>query len=73
MKTLVKLFTIGFMCLTSLAGYAQSDVPMADEMRANGKIYVVVAIVVLILIGLVVYVVVVDRKISRLEKKLDDR
>lgn len=74
MKTLVKIFTTLMMCMASVAGFAQtSDIPMADEMRANGKIYVVVAIILVILIGLVVYVVVVDRKITRLEKKLDEK
>lgn len=41
----------------------------ADVMRSNGKIYVVVAVVVTILVGLFFYVFNLDRKISRLEKK----
>jgi hypothetical protein len=41
----------------------------ATGMRANGKIYVVVAILVTILAGLFIYVARVDRKISRLEKQ----
>ena len=49
---------------------AQADKPqMADAMRANGKIYVVVVVCLIILIGLFLYVVRVDRKISRLEKE----
>lgn len=42
---------------------------MADEMRSNGKIYVVVAVVITILIGLFLYVWFVDRKLSKLEKE----
>jgi CcmD family protein len=38
-------------------------------MRSNGKIYVVVAVVLIILIGLLLYLVRLDRKISRLEKE----
>ena len=38
-------------------------------MRSEGKIYVVVAVVVTILIGLILYVIRLDRKITRLEKK----
>ena len=50
---------------------AQSDKPeMADAMRANGKIYVVVVVCLIILIGLFLYVVRVDRKITRLEKEI---
>lgn len=73
MKTLFKLLPALAMCLGHAAALAQSEVPMADEMRANGKIYVVVAIVVVILIGLLTYVLIVDRKITRLERKLDEK
>jgi CcmD family protein len=40
-----------------------------DFMRSNGKIYVVVAVVLAIVIGLLAYVYSLDRKISKLEKK----
>jgi predicted Na+-dependent transporter len=46
----------------------QKEVSMADQMRSNGRIYVVVAVMLTILIGLVLYVVRLDRKISKLEK-----
>ncbi len=49
---------------------AQSTTPdMADAMRANGKIYVVVAVCLTILLGLIAYVFAIDRKISKLEKE----
>lgn len=48
---------------------AQEEVEMADTMRSNGKIYVVVGIVVIILVGMVTYLFLIDRKISRLEKE----
>ncbi|MBS1744655.1 MAG: CcmD family protein [Bacteroidetes bacterium] len=38
-------------------------------MYQNGKIYVVLAVVVVIVIGLFIYLFNLDRKISRLEKK----
>lgn len=41
----------------------------ASIMRSNGKIYVVVAVVLTILIGLIAYLIRIDRKISRLEKE----
>lgn len=47
---------------------AQNDVEMADTMRSNGKIYVVVAVMLTILLGLILYIVRLDRKISKLEK-----
>jgi CcmD family protein len=48
---------------------AQDKVEMADTMRSNGRIYVVVAVVLLILIGLFLYLLRLDRKISKLEKE----
>ncbi|RYY27262.1 MAG: CcmD family protein [Chitinophagaceae bacterium] len=41
----------------------------ATGMRSEGKIYVVVAVVVTILAGLILFLVRLDRKISRLEQK----
>lgn len=51
-----------------LMAQEKNDVEMADTLRSNGKIYVVVAVVVVILIGLFLYLIRIDRKISRLEK-----
>ena len=51
--------------------FAQNKIEMADSMRSNGKIYVVVAVCLLILIGLFVYVFLLDKKISRFEKNKD--
>lgn len=45
-------------------------VKMADVMRSNGKIYVVVATIVIIFIGFFIYLIQVDRKVNRLEKEL---
>lgn len=58
--------------LYNTAAMAQDAKPeMADMMRSNGKIYVVVAVCLTILIGLFIYVFLIDRKISRLEKGKD--
>jgi len=54
--------------LTFLLQAQDSTVEMADNMRKNGKIYVVVAVVVTILIGLFLYLFRLDKKISNLEK-----
>ena len=44
-------------------------VEMADPMRSNGKIFVVVAVVLTIFAGLALYLWRLDRKIDRLEKE----
>lgn len=54
--------------LLSAAQQVSSEVPMATGMRANGKIYVVVAVLVTILTGIVLYIIRLDRKITKLEK-----
>lgn len=47
------------------AAFAQEKVEMADKMRSNGKIYVVVAVCLTILISLFIYVFFLDKKITR--------
>jgi len=49
------------------------EVEMADTMRSEGKIYVVVAILLTILAGLLLYIFLTDRKISGLEKKIAEK
>ena len=44
---------------------------MADTMRSNGKIYVVVAVLSTILAGLILYLVSLDRRIRRMERNAD--
>jgi len=63
------LFTLIALLIANM-GFAQ-DVEMADTMRSNGKIYVVVGIILIILIGLIFYLFSMDRKLSKLEKELD--
>lgn len=55
-------------CLLYVPAIAQEKVEMADAMRSNGKIYVVVAVCLTILIGLFAYLFYLDRKISKIEK-----
>ncbi|MBC7389168.1 MAG: CcmD family protein [Opitutaceae bacterium] len=44
---------------------------MADVLRENGKIYNVVAVVLVILIGFLVYLFITERKLKDLENKLN--
>lgn len=67
---MIKKAMLAFFCLfLSLLLWAQDrTVEMADNMRNNGKIYVVVAVVLTILAGLFLYLIRLDRKISNIEK-----
>lgn len=57
--------------------YAQeasdNSIEMADVMRSSGKIYVVVAVLCVILTGIIIYLIQLDRKISRLEQEVDNK
>lgn len=53
--------------------YANQEVEMADKLRADGKIYVVVAVMATLFVGLMAYMVVLDRKMGRLEKELKSK
>lgn len=50
---------------------AQQPDPLEQVMLADGKIYVVLAVVLLIWIGVVTLLVRTDRKIDRLERRLE--
>ena len=49
------------------------DFEMADVMRSNGQIYVVVAIILIVLLGLFTFLFTLERKIKRLESKLNNK
>ena len=64
-------YILTFIFLLSITALQAQEKPeMADAMRSNGKIYVVVAVCMIILAGLFLYVWRLDRKISKLEKEL---
>jgi len=71
MKGKLKYILSLSLLLINLLLMAQAEVEMADTMRSNGKIYVVVVIVAIIFIGIVAYLIYIDRKLSKLEKKED--
>lgn len=57
-------------CLTlsTLLCFAQEGgVEMADELRKSGKIYVVVAVLAVIFLGLAFYLFAMDRRLKKLE------
>jgi len=68
---LISIFILVFF-QTPVILQAQNEggVEMADTMRSEGKIYVVVLIVAIVFTGLVIFAVISDRKISKLEKEV---
>ncbi|GGB04324.1 CcmD family protein [Puia dinghuensis] len=68
-RKLVLLFFCWVLTVPAMAQNDTTKVEMADGLRANGKIYVVVMVLVTILAGVLLYVVRLDRKIGKLEKE----
>ncbi len=66
---LYKYITLIFLAILPLMTQAQ-QVEMADDFRKDGKIYVVVTVAAVILAGLFVYLFLLDRKVSKIEKQL---
>jgi hypothetical protein len=58
--------------LTALAPLqAQTAAPaMADQFRADGKIYVVITVLALIFLALVVFLTIIERRVAKIEKHL---
>ena len=64
------IFGLFLLMIPSLV-FSQPDnsVEMADVMRSNGKIYVVLAVVLVIFAGIIIYMVSIDRKLSKMERE----
>jgi hypothetical protein len=61
------LITLLFSLFCSTLTIAQ-NVEMADVMRSNGKIYVVVAVIATIFVGLMIFLIRMDKKVQKLEE-----
>lgn len=63
-----KSFLLALCCFFTAPLFAVNAPEMADSFRADGKIYVVVAVISIVFIGLATWLFRLDRKINRLEK-----
>lgn len=73
-KKLLGFIAFCSLLLASLFSFGQetNKVDMAEAMRNNGKIYVVVAVIAIIFIGLIIFLITIDRKVKKLEKQMDE-
>lgn len=72
MKSLIKYIGTMVLALWCTSTFAQ-QAEMADKMRSEGKIYVVVLIILIVLLGMIAYLFLLDKKLNRMEKQLHDR
>jgi len=67
------LLVLNFMVFLPFSMAQDNDsqmVEMADTMRSEGKIYVVVLVVAIVFTGLIIYAANTDRKLTKVEKEL---
>lgn len=67
---MVTLLALVLLAGPAAAQPAAGTPEMADVLRQDGKIYVVVAVIAVVLAGLLVYLISLDRKLTRLEKEV---
>ncbi|WP_443943834.1 CcmD family protein [Pedobacter sp. AW1-32] len=66
-----KIFLSLMLSIFAMQLFAQGNgVEMANTLRSNGKIYVVVLCIVIILVGLLAYLFSIDRRLKKMEKDL---
>jgi len=65
-----KILLSALLLLCFITAFAQQSdhVEMADELRSSGKIYVVVATITIIFVGLAIYLFSIDRRLKKIEK-----
>lgn len=61
-----------FLFQCTVAGVLSAQTEDPDFMRSTGKIYVVVAVIAAIFIGIVVFLTYLDRKLTKLENQIKD-
>lgn len=71
MKNIILLLLTLISLPQILFAQASDQVEMADKLRADGKIWVVVAVVTIVLAGIAINMFRVDAKVSKIEKELN--
>jgi TRAP-type C4-dicarboxylate transport system permease small subunit len=67
---IMSLLAILLTTITFAQNTTTTDIPMADQMRADGKIWVVFAVIAVVFVGLILFLISIDKKVSKLEKQL---
>lgn len=67
-----KLLALLALCVLFMPNVFAQDVEMADGLYSSGKIYVVVACLAVIMLGLFIYLFSMDRRLKKIEKNSQD-
>ncbi len=68
-KTILSLLVLLLATMAVQAQEGAAKTGFGETMRSNGRIYVVIAVILTILLGLVLYLVRLDKKMSKMEKE----
>jgi len=67
-KFILTILTSIFLLTNELAAQSEST----DFLHSTGKIYVVIAVIVAIFIGIIAFLIYLERKLTKLESLLED-
>lgn len=72
---MIKKLVILFLMLASFYTQAQEATTpaMADNFRQEGKIYVVIAVMAIIFLSIIVYLLMIERRLKKLEEEINNK
>ncbi len=68
-KKIMRLWAMALLLLPLNLLAQNPPAAMADKFRADGKIYIVILVIITIFIGIIVYLFSLEKKIKRLERE----
>ena len=71
MKRLPLILLTLLLLSANVFAQASDDVPMADKLREDGKIWVVVAVIAVVFAGIAINMLRIDSKLRKIEKELN--
>jgi len=75
--TFKRILTLAIFLFTAIAANASgneaSKNDLVDSLYTSGKIYVVVTILSIIFIGFIIYLIMLDRKVGKVEKMMEGK
>ena len=73
---MIKKIVLFFLVMISLVTNAQetmTEPSMADNFRAEGKIYVVIAVMATVFLCVLIYLIIIERRLKKLENDLKEK
>ena len=67
---MIKRLLIFLFSILSITLSAQEQPEMADSFRADGKINIVIGVLVMIFVAIIIFLVVLERKVKKLEDRM---